>query len=241
MNRKTVFAPGEYYHVYNRGVEKRNVFTTDEDRKRFQRLLYLCNGEKPIIYRLVQGLTLYNTDVGKRLTAVGAYVLMPNHFHLLLKETKEGGISGFLQKLTTGYAMYFNKKYDRVGPLFQGAFKAEHANKDEYLKYLFAYIHLNPIKSVDPGWGEKHIRDAAKAKAHLKEYPFSSYPDLAGKKRPEGAILGSKEFPGYFSNKVEFDDLVEEWMNYEDEEPSRPAFLDESKEGENLMAQFLAE
>ncbi|OGZ08427.1 MAG: hypothetical protein A3C93_01415 [Candidatus Lloydbacteria bacterium RIFCSPHIGHO2_02_FULL_54_17] len=241
MIRKITFAPGEYYHVYNRGVEKRDIFTSEEDRKRFQRLLYLCNGEKPIIYRLVQGPTLYSKDMGKKMTAVGAYVLMPNHFHVLLKETKEGGITEFMRKLTTGYTMYFNKKYDRVGHLFQGIFKAQHVSRDEYLKYLFAYIHLNPVKSVDPDWEKKRVRDHEKAKAYLKGYQYSSYTDLIGKKRPEGAILGSKEFPGYFNSKVEFEDLVDEWMNYEEEESGRPASRDESEEGENLMAQFLAE
>lgn len=253
MNRKISFAPGEYYHVYNRGVEKRDVFTSDEDRKRFQHLLYLSNGEKPIIYRLVQGSTLYNKSMGKKLSAVGAYVLMPNHFHLLLKETKEGGITEFLRKLTTGYTMYFNKKNDRVGPLFQGTFKAEHVGRDEYLKYLFAYIHLNPVKTIESGWGEKRIADRAKAKTHLKNYPYSSYLDLSGTKRPEGAILSTKEFPAYFSSNVEFEDLVDEWMNFQDGEDTEeddgrkpgarrvPSMLDESQEGENLMAQFLEE
>jgi putative transposase len=220
MNRKIVFAPGEYYHIYNRGVEKRDVFMNDEDHKRFQRLLYLTNGEKPIIYRIVQGETLYDENVGKKISAVGAYVLMPNHFHLLLKETKEGGITEFLRKLTTGYTMYFNKKYERVGPLFQGAFKAEHVDNDEYLKYLFSYIHLNPAKTVDIGWDKKQIVDRVKAKAHLRTFPYSSYPDLIGQKRPESGILIPKEFPGYFDGRMEFEDFIDEWIRYNEDEMS---------------------
>lgn len=238
MIRKVAFAPGEYYHVYNRGVEKRDIFTSDDDRRRFQRLLYLCNGEKPIVYRLIQqGPAVYGEAVGKKLTAVGAYVLMPNHFHILLKETKEGGVTEFMRKITTAYTMYFNKKYNRVGHLFQGIFKAKHAHRDEYLKYLYAYIHLNPVKTIDPGWGEKHIRDQGKAETLLKGFPYSSYFDLMGKKRPEGAILSNNEFPAYFSGKAEFEDLVHEWTSYE--ENGRPDVLDESREGENLMAEFL--
>jgi len=245
MNRKIAFAQGEYYHIYNRGVEKRDIFKTDEDRKRFQRLLHLSNGEKPTVYRLVQGVTLYKEDVGKKISAVGAYVLMPNHFHILLKETKENGISEFLQKFTTAYVMYFNKKYDRVGPLFQGTFKARHVNDDEYLKYLFAYIHLNPVKTIDAGWGEKRVIDQGKAKTFLKGYSYSSYLDLAGTKRPESVILSPKEFPAYFSRGVEFEDMVDEWVNFEEGEGQTEAQkrtpLDESDEGENLMAQYLAD
>ena len=200
MNRKITFTPGEYYHIYNRGVEKRNVFMDVRDRDRFQSLLYLLNGVKPIIYRLIQGETLYKEEVGEKIVAIGAYVLMPNHFHLLLKETKDGGVTSFIRKLTTGYTMYFNKKYERVGPLFQGAFKAEHINNDGYLKYLFAYIHLNPVKLIDKNWKEKGITNLKHAERFLQEYLHSSYSDYLRIQRLEKDILSPKLFPNYFSN-----------------------------------------
>ena len=90
---------------------------------------------------------------------------MPNHFHILVKEKIENGISKFMGKLTTGYSMYFNKRYDRTGSLFQGVFKSVHADSDEYLKYLFAYIHLNPIKLINPEWKENGIKDKNRANA----------------------------------------------------------------------------
>src|SRR5665213_2524311 len=130
MERKIVFALGEYYHIYNRGVEKRKVFFDDIDRNRFVRLLFLANSNKSFVYRLVQGRPLNEIDVGEKSVAIGAYTLMPNHFHILVKETKEGGISNFMEKLQTGYSMYFNKKNERVGPLFQGRFKAQHVVHD---------------------------------------------------------------------------------------------------------------
>ncbi len=217
MNRKISFAEGEYYHIYNRGVEKRDIFLDNSDRERFQKLLFLCNGSKPIVYRLVQGPTLYGAEKGEPIVAIGAYVLMLNHFHLLLKETRANGITEFMRKLTTGYSMYFNKKYTRVGPLVQGKFKAEHVDNDEYLKYLYAYIHLNPVKLIDSKWKENGITDRKKAERYLKDYRYSSYVDYLGEKREEDAILAQKEFPGYFEGENEFEMYVKDWINYRDE------------------------
>lgn len=212
MNRKISFSEGEYYHVYNRGVEKRVTFVDDRDRKRFQSLLYLCNGTKPVVHRLIQGKTLYEEDMGEKITALGAYKLMPNHFHLLIREISEGGITEFMRKITTAYTMYFNKKYERVGPLFQGAFKAEHVTRDEHLKYLFAYIHLNIIKLIEPKWREKGIRNAKKARKYLESYQFSSYLDYCDRRRSEAVILSKHEFPVYFLEKQSFKRFVDEWL-----------------------------
>lgn len=215
--RKIEFAEGEYYHVYNRGVEKRDVFMSEADRWRFQVLLYLLNGTKPIVFRDVKSAPLYKVEKGDPRVAIGAYCLMSNHFHLLLREVKEGGISEFMQKLTTAYTMHFNKKNSRVGSLFQGTFKAEHVDKDEYLKYLYAYIHLNPVKLIDPGWKENGIRDREAAKAYLEKYRWSSYPDYLGRSREESAILNPSAFPEYFTEPGDFEAYVDDWLTYKQE------------------------
>ena len=212
MNRKISFSEGEYYHIYCRGVEKRNIFLDNKDRERFQALLFLCNGTKPVVYRLVQGETLYQTDVGEKIVAIGAYKLMPNHLHILVKEISENGVTEFMQKVNTAYSMYFNKKYERVGPLFQGAFGARHITRDEHLKYLFAYIHLNLIKLIEPKWKEEGIKDLERAKNYLENYPFSSYASYCGKTRKEDSILSKKEFPDYFSEKHDFKDFIDDWL-----------------------------
>ena len=217
MERKIVFAPGEYYHIYNRGVEKRDIFLSDADRLRFQRLLYVANGDNAVVYKLIQGLPLDEIKRGKQVVAIGAYCLMPNHFHILVKEIVEGGVSKFLAKLTTSYSMYFNTKHKHSGSLFQGTFKAEHVDNDEYLKYLYSYIHLNPVKLIDPEWKEKGIRDIEKAKKYLEGYHYSSYEDYATGGREESAILSSKEFPEYFEKQGDFAEFVEEWMRYKEE------------------------
>ncbi len=214
MNRRISFSNGEYYHVYCRGVEKRNIFLDDRDRERFQALLFLCNGTKPIVYRLIQGLTLYQTDVGEKIVAIGAYKFMPNHIHILVKEISENGITEFMRKVNTAYSMYFNKKYERVGPLFQGAFGAEHITRDEHLKYLFAYIHLNLVKLIEPKWKETGIKNLKRAKDCLEKYPFSSYLSYCGKGRKEDVILSRQEFPDYFSQKHDFEDFIDEWLTF---------------------------
>ena len=179
------------------------------------RVLYLANGHKPFIFRLVQGLPLDKIDVGEKKVAIIAYVLMPNHFHLLVKEITAGGTSDFMEKLLTGYAMYFNKKYERVGPLFQGTFKAEHADRDEYLKYLFAYIHLNPVKFIEPRWKERGIHDKRRAEQYLKQYRYSSYLDYIGFERGEHIILAKDEAPDYFANTYEFKDFIDDWLMFQ--------------------------
>lgn len=116
-------------------------------------------------------------DDREKLVNIGAYCLMPNHFHILVHEKSEGGISKFMLKLSTAYSMYFNKLNDRSGALFQGPFKAKHADNDEYLKYLFAYIHLNPLKIIDPNWRNYGAIDRSKAESYVKNYPYSSFGD----------------------------------------------------------------
>ena len=218
MERKTEIEVDEYYHIYNRGVERRNIFLDKSDRERFLRLLHIANSHKPFVFRLVRGLPLDKIDVGEKKVAIIAYVLMPNHFHILVKEIIENGTSEFMEKLLTGYVMYFNKKYERVGPLFQGTFKATHVDRDEYLKYLFAYIHLNPIKRIESKWEEQGIRDKKGAERYLKKYRFSSYIDYIDVKRTENLILAKDEAPDYFSDAYEFKDFLRDWLDYKSDQ-----------------------
>jgi putative transposase len=223
MTRTIEFSIGEYYHIYNRGTDKREIFTTSNEYFRFLVLLYICNSDIKVDIgdHLRQGLTLseiFQIDKGKELVSIGSYCLMPNHFHILIHEKDEKGISLFMQKLQTAYTMYFNKKHDRNGSLFQGTFKAQHITKDTYLKYLFAYINLNPIKLIDPKWKERGIKNLSESEKYLDGYKHSSYLDLIGIKRIESRILNLFVFPEYFDSKLEFKDFINEWLNFKDEE-----------------------
>ena len=213
--RSFSFSIDEYYHIYNRGTDKRDIFLDEEDKKRFIKLLFVANGTNPFIFRdFPIGLPYVEFNRGAPIVAIGAYVLMGNHFHLLARETAEYGISKFLNKVLTSYSSYFNKKYKRTGRLFEGTFKAKHIDSDEYLKYIFAYIHLNPVKMIDPEWKEGGIADQEVAKKYLEKYGYSSYLDYVGIKREESAILSKDAFPEYFRDFREFDEFISEWLNY---------------------------
>ncbi|MEK7576463.1 MAG: transposase [Patescibacteria group bacterium] len=212
MNRDFQFSVGELYHIYNRGNDKRNIFLNEVNYSRFVKLLFLCNGTSSIVFKSIPPAKLFHFKRGSQLIDIGAYCLMPNHFHLLVKEKVENGISDFMKKLSTAYSMYFNLKYRRTGKLFEGAFKAKHISEDEYLKYLYAYIHLNPIKLIEPKWKETGIKDKKQAAAYLKKYRFSSYLDFMGQSREEKYILNRNEFPKYFTKPTNFSALINEWL-----------------------------
>ncbi len=223
MERKFTFSSGEYYHIYNRGVDKRTIFESAEEYRRFLMLLYLCNSNNHVDINelLLEGrsfLDVLGVDTGNDITALGAHVLMPNHFHLLIKETMEGGLSKFIGKVSTGYSMYFNKKHDRSGSLFQGRFQAKHIQNDEYLKYMFAYTHLNPVKLIEPNWKETGIKNKLVAQKFLNNYSYSSYFDYVGIQRLEQKILNKKAFPNYFNKAKDFNSFIFDWLSYRDNE-----------------------
>jgi putative transposase len=139
---------------------------------------------------------LLSLERGDQLVRIGAYCLMPNHFHLLLTEQEEAGISSFMQKLSTGYTMYFNKRNERTGVLFQGKYKSKHADEDRYLKYLISYIHLNP---------------------EIPHDAYSSYLDYMGHDRIESVIIDRGCLPDYFPTPELFEKEMKEWLNYSEE------------------------
>lgn len=189
--RRTPFVTGEYYHLYNRGVEKRKIFLDREDYFHFLKLLYVCNSEKSIKLRDLS--KKFNRE--KTIVNIGAYCLMPNHFHLLCHEKIDGGISIFMKKLLTAYAMYFNKKYNRAGTLFQGRFKSEHISDNKYMKYLYAYIHLNPAKLKNSRWKEIKNYNSRDLLKYVIDYPYSSLYEYINNKIH---ITNPEFFPNYF-------------------------------------------
>ena len=213
MERKVPFSEGEYYHLYNRGVERRTIFSTAIDYKRFLMLLYLANSERDIRMSNVLKSATYDEvlarDRGDPLVAVGAYCLMPNHFHVLATPLTRDGISRYMLKVQTGYSMYFNTKNERNGSLFQGPFKSVHADSDEYLKYLYSYIHLNPAKLKDPHWREHVHQKKWGLQRYVESYPYSSY---AAYLLDCHAITDPSKFPEYFSSKKELASHITDWL-----------------------------
>lgn len=214
-NRSFSFAPGEFYHVYNRGVEKRVIYQDTADYDRFRHLMYVANSTQPTNLRAIQHKhdSCFDFDRVDPLVSIGAYCLMPNHFHILLTPLQDNGVSTFMQKLNTSYAMYFNKKYTRSGTLFEGKFKAKHVASDEYLKYLFSYIHLNPVKLIQSDWKEKGIKNTKKAYQYASTFTHSSLIDYQRPARPETSILDSDPFPDYFQTTANRQAELLEWLH----------------------------
>ncbi|MDO8507434.1 MAG: transposase [bacterium] len=149
------FVPDGIYHIYNRGVEKRSIFPDKKDYQVFLQLLK--TSLSPEEERDYMGYTRVK-DKSESLELI-AYCLMPNHFHLLVKQLDETSMTEFMRSISNAYVAYFNKKYKRVGSLFQGTYKAVLVDRDEYLVHLSRYIHMNPL--------DINIK--------LDEYPYSSY------------------------------------------------------------------
>ena len=186
MAKREHFEYGEWYHCYNRGIDKRDVFDNELDAARFLMTLYLANGSKPIRLFSERKPTLTNSlDVerGSPLVAIGAYCLMPNHFHLLIKEETEGGISKFMSKLSTAYTMYYNAKNDRVGNLFLKSFRSRHISNDRYLQRVLQYIHCNPAELYESGWKQGRVRSMGSLQKKLLNYPYSSLSEYENKVR----------------------------------------------------------
>ena len=193
MSNRLPFEVGEWYHCFNRGVDKRCVFQSPSDYERFLALMYVCNGENnnPVSdrrdTRLVSILNDEHLERGTPLVEIGAYALMPSHPHFVFREIREGGIPAFMRKLFTGYTMYFNKKYNRSGALFAGAFKSKHIHDDLYLKRVVAYVLLNPAELFEPKW-KQGLANIKELEEKLLSYPYASSGDFFGKERLEGKI-----------------------------------------------------
>ncbi len=209
--RKTKLVQGEIYHIYNRGVDKRDIFQDDKDRFRFIHSLFEFNDENPTAKYSEVGLPILEKKKRKILVEILAYCMMDNHFHMLIRQKTEKGITEFMRKLGTGYTNYFNKKYERSGALFQGKFKSVCVNKDAHLLYLPIYIHLNPLDLKFHEWREKKIKNYKDAIDFLENYRWSSYLDYIGEKNFPSLI--NKDFLLHqIGNKEKQKKEIIEWI-----------------------------
>lgn len=178
----------ELFHVFNRGVEKRDIFMDDRDRFRFAHGLLLFNTAKPAnntTYLLESDNDFVNRYAEReRIVDIHAWCLMKNHYHLLLSERMEGGLTLFLRKLNVGYANYFNEKYRREGSLFQGRTKKVRVNSEAFFLHIANYVHFNPLDYFPSGrsWRTRSLASPDAAHQYLMKYRWSSYPDYCGKK-----------------------------------------------------------
>lgn len=195
--RKSPLATNEYYHVFNRGVEKRDIFLCDGDYARFLLSMKEFNRIDPIfsLYWHSQQAKKGNVDVGRlqKLVEIVCYCLNPNHIHFILKQVSESGISEFMKRLSGGYTKYFNYRYKRSGVLFQGKFKSVHIKTNPHLLYLSAYVNRNYFIH---GYGND------------SDWMHSSFLDYT-KKRDSG-ICDTNVILDQFKDKNEYKEFIQE-------------------------------
>ena len=174
---------GQFYHVLNRGINSQKIFNCDRDYWQFiERVKYYRNNNLPLRYAHFSDLSLeVKNDLlnqlngnGDFMASIVAYCLMPNHFHIVVKQLVDDGVKNYLRLVSDSFAHYFNIKNDRGGPLFESRFKAVRIEKDAQLLHVVRYIHLNPYSS----YLVKNLED-------LGQYPFSSFPEYIGKAKKE--------------------------------------------------------
>lgn len=197
--RITPFVNDEFYHLYNRGLEKKDVFNNQRDYSRFLQALfyYQIANPKPKFSTYRQSKT-FPIDPSKKIVEIICYCLMPNHFHLLVKQIKEGGISEFMRKFIHSYTKYRNVKYNMQRPVFQGIFKAVRIETDEQLVHISRYVHLNPLVSL-------LVKD-------LDLYPWSSYKTYVG--LDNDPRLAKKEILNFFKSPKYYQKFVLDQADY---------------------------
>jgi len=224
--RKLEFQTGEYYHIYNRGVDKRDIFIDKWDYIRFLQSMREFNQAEPVgsLYvqqELKRKEKLKNKAPGtfkrlpepkrKLLVNVICYSLLSNHFHFMLKQVTDKGISKFMHKVSMGYTNYFNFKNNRSGYLFQGRYRAIHIKSDGHLFQLSGYIN-----------GNAEIHKITKA----ENWPWSSYLDYVGLR--QGTLCKKQEILNEFKNINEYKNLIK-------------IIIKESKQGKEEMKKYLLE
>jgi len=204
--RKVVLANGEFYHVFNRSINNQPIFVNKRDCQRFIDLLFFYQKNPKIRFSHFMNLPLKERvsvfeqlNKNKKLAEISAFVLMPNHFHLLLQQKEQDGISLLLSRLTNSFTRYYNTKNNRKGDLFESVFKAVRVETEEQLIHLSRYIHINPVVSfvVD----EKN----------LISYPFSSFPAYL---KGESLFLDLKPVLTHFKNPQNYKKFVFDQIDY---------------------------
>lgn len=197
--RLTPLQTDYFYHIFNRGVEKRKIFNNNSDYQRFLDTLYYYQfkGPKPK-FSTFKRFKNKDFDRNPKVIEIICYCLMPNHFHLLVRQLQDRGIEEFMRKVLNSYTKYFNTRYDRVGPLFQGTFKAVLIKTDEQLIHLSRYIHLNPVVS-------ELIED-------IDYYSYSSYPIYTGLKN--NSLCNIEPIMDYFKLPNSYINFVKDHEDY---------------------------
>lgn len=197
--RRVEFINNEYYHVFNRGVDKRTIFADKRDMDRFYQSMTEFNTLEPIgsiyenSFRKDQLGNFVSKLRTKKLVKFICYCLNPNHYHFMISPIVDNGIAKFMHRIGVGYSKYFNEKYKRSGSLFQGVFKAIHIDSNEYLLHLSAYINLN---------NKAHSLGNEVSKSSWKEYTSEGQESFCNKKIILGQFKNSSEYKKFAEDSL---------------------------------------
>ena len=221
MMRKTPFIPGEYYHIYNRTILGIPEFKETNNCNRLTQAFLLSNSTKSTtafqFLRNHKDATLDEAleiaRSGEKLVDVLCYAIMPNHYHLLIREVKEKGATEFIRKSNISIAKYINKTKERKGTIFEGLFKSKHIDSNEYLRHLSLYIHLNPLDFIaGKDWREHKLEKFNDYKNKLLNYPWSSLSFFLGG-APNDIISGHEIITDQFKNRDDYEFYLKSWTN----------------------------
>jgi len=195
--RKIKFTTGELYHIYNRGNNKRTIFSKPQDLNRFLQGMNDFNTINPIGSLYLNSFRKELRGSTSKLVNFICYCLNPNHFHFIVKQTAEEGITKLMHRIGTGYTRYFNDQYENSGSLFQGRFKANLIDSNKYLLHLSAYINLN---------GDAHsLRGSA---SQLSISSWNEY--IQGDEHKKNSLCNKKIILSQFKNLLEYKKFAEE-------------------------------
>jgi putative transposase len=190
--RSAPFSVGRWYHCYNLSLDGRTAFMDTKDYQRFLELLYLANEQLPLrrdYFGNRRFEEVLNMPRSETIVDVGAFCLMPDHFHLALKEIGGGGITAFMRKIGTAYTLYFNSRHDRSGNLFLKPFRSRDVSTDRQFQQLISYVHCTPATLYEPAWKANHVVDPGFLEERMATYQYSSLATYAGSKSPISTIL----------------------------------------------------
>jgi len=224
------FEIGNVYHIINRGVDGRKIFLKDQDYSRFILSLEFFNtsdsadiwslitrdgggfNPPPAEGRIRERLENQRKNMSESIVELLAFALMPNHYHLIIREIIDKGISLFMQKIG-GYTNYFNKQYSRNGSLFESSYRYIKAENDTKLFVDFNYVHTNPVELIEPLWKDQQVKDFDKTKEFLENYQWSSYRDYIGLPTFPN-VINKKFFLEFFNNEENCKKTVEDWIKF---------------------------
>lgn len=217
--RRTELSVGEWFHCYSRTIDKSRPFEHEEYTRRFLETLFLANqsAAMPVMPHLYQKYShdeIFSIERKEPLVAIGAYCIMPTHYHLLVQPVVEKGLSEFMHKVGTGFTRFYNDRLKRIGNLFVKPFRSKHVGTDGYLGRVTSYIHLNSLEIFEPRWRDGHISNRAKVQKRLLQYIPSSLIDYERVHRSQRKILDEDAMQTIKNNVSPIQETIDDAIDY---------------------------